>query len=91
VTGDWDYPLGDYGPYDWMGPRRNVFCVDYSAGGRYAERARGATPPWQTRLAALRWPERELVFDDGECRRVQFPSPGELTGTMPDFRSAPGS
>jgi hypothetical protein len=66
VTGDWDYPLGDYGAYDWMGPRRNVFCVDYSVGGRYAERARGGRPPWQTRLAALRWPEAELLFDDGE-------------------------
>ena len=70
VTGDWDYPLGDYGPYEWMGPRRNVFCVDYSVGGRYAERARGGQPPYQTRLAALRWPDRELVFDDGERRRV---------------------
>jgi len=89
VTGDWDYPLGDYGPYEWMGPRRNVFCVDYSAGGRYAERARGATPPWQTRLAALRWPERELVFDDGECRRIEFHSPGEPTGTMSASRAAP--
>jgi len=68
VTGDWDYPLGDDGPYDWLGPRRNVFCVDYSVGGRYVERARGGGPPWQTRLAALRWPERELQFDDGETR-----------------------
>jgi len=40
--------------------------VDYSVGGRYAERARGGAPPYQTRLAALRWPERELAFDDGE-------------------------
>ncbi len=70
ITGDWDYPLGDHGPYDWMGPRRNVFCVDYSVGGRYAERMRGGAPPWQTRLAALRWPERELVFDDGERRSL---------------------
>jgi hypothetical protein len=56
-----------------MGPRRNVFCVDYSAGGRYAERARGGTPPWQTRLAALRWPECELAFDDGERRTLAKP------------------
>lgn len=69
VTGDWDYPLGDYEPYSWMGPRRNVFCVDYSVGGRYLERSRGRTsPPFQTRLAAMRWPERVLVFDDGERR-----------------------
>lgn len=73
VTGDWDYPLGDYGPYEWMGPRHNVFCIDYSAGGRYAERARGGAPPWQTRLAALRWPDCELVFDDGERRRLAKP------------------
>jgi len=73
VTGDWDYPLGDYGAYDWMGPRRNVFCVDYSVGGRYAERARGEGPPWQTRLAALRWPECELAFDDGERRVLAKP------------------
>jgi hypothetical protein len=70
VTGDWDYPLGDYGPYEWMGPRRNVFCVDYSVGGRYVERQQGREPPFQTRLAALRWPERELVFDDGERRET---------------------
>jgi hypothetical protein len=70
VTGDWDYPLGDYGAYEWMGPRRNVFCVDYSVGGRYVERARGGVPPYQTRLGALRWPEGELMFDDGEQRRV---------------------
>jgi hypothetical protein len=73
VTGDWDYPLGDFGAYEWMGPRGNVFCVDYSVGGRYAERARGGGPPWQTRLAALRWPDCELVFDDGERRTLSKP------------------
>jgi hypothetical protein len=36
-TGD---PLDDYSPYEWMGPARNVFCVDYAVGGRYVERAR---------------------------------------------------
>jgi hypothetical protein len=66
VTGDWDYPLEDYGSYDWMGPRGNVFCVDYAVGGRYLERARGGRAPFKCRLAAMRWPERELVFDDGE-------------------------
>ena len=66
ITGDWDYPLDDYGPYEWMGPRRNVFCVDYSVGRRYEERDRGREAPFESRLAAMRWPERELVFDDGE-------------------------
>lgn len=50
-------------PAAWMGATGRVFCVDFSVGGRYAERARGETP--RTRLGALRWPERELVLDDG--------------------------
>ncbi|MFO1427423.1 MAG: metallophosphoesterase [Steroidobacteraceae bacterium] len=66
VTEDWDYPLAGYGPYEWMGPRRNVFCLDYSVGGRFKERERGRTVRYECRLAALRWPERELVFDDGD-------------------------
>jgi len=66
VTGDWDYLFEDCGAYDWLGPDANVFCVDYSVGGRYLERAHGRSSGFQCRLAALRWPERELVFDDGE-------------------------
>lgn len=71
VTGDWDYPLGDYGPYEWMGPRRNVFCIDYSVGKRYEERPRRLGVPFGCRLAAMRWPERELVFDDGQSVNPQ--------------------
>lgn len=58
------------GPYGWAGPRGNVFCVDYSVGRRFLERwqheADGGSgePPWRGTLAALRWPERTLVFDD---------------------------
>ena len=48
----------------WHGPRANVFCVDFSIGGRYRERSEGRAR-FATRLAAVRWPERELVFDDG--------------------------
>lgn len=42
--------------------RGNVMCVDYSIGKRAAERA--ANKPFDTALAAYRWPERELVFAD---------------------------
>ncbi len=52
-------------PNAWVGRRRNAFCTDFSAGARYKERELGATPPWQTRLGAVRWPERALVLDDG--------------------------
>ena len=43
--------------------REVAFCVDYSAGARYKERKQGGTGAFQGRLAALRWPEREVVFD----------------------------
>ncbi|MDX9721746.1 MAG: metallophosphoesterase [Myxococcota bacterium] len=50
-------------PGQWQGPRRNVFCVDFSVGKRYLERHRGVKGAFRGALAALRWPERELVFD----------------------------
>ena len=52
-------------PYDWHGEGGNVFCLDYCVGARFLERS-GTVPQGQTRLAAMRWPERTLVFDSGE-------------------------
>jgi hypothetical protein len=56
----------DLAPTAWHGLHRNVFCVDYSVGGRFLERplAPGSVP--RSRLAALRWPERVLALDTGE-------------------------
>jgi hypothetical protein len=42
-----------------------VFCVDYSVGARWLDRLRGDNPVQRSKLAAMRWPERVLVFDDG--------------------------
>ena len=53
-------------PNHWLGPRQNAFCVDFSVGVRYRERALKSRRPFLGRLGAVRWPERELVFDDGE-------------------------
>jgi len=55
-------------PVSWLGPRGKVFCIDFSVGGRYQERLMGEAGT-RTRLALLRWPERELVLETGE--RVQ--------------------
>lgn len=52
-------------PFAWHGRRGNVFCVDFSAGGRWIERKDGTPVGHNFKLAALRWPERELQFDDG--------------------------
>ena len=43
--------------------REVAFCVDYSAGARFKERKRASKGPFHGRLAALRWPERVVVFD----------------------------
>ena len=63
----WDgsNPLFPGPPQSWCGPRHNVFCCDYSVGARWQER-RARVSPSRCRLAALRWPERTLVFDDGQ-------------------------
>ena len=57
--------FGHTPPLSWHGLRGNVFCVDYSVGGRWLARQQGEDPNRRFKLAAMRWPERELVFDDG--------------------------
>jgi hypothetical protein len=51
-------------PHHWMGKRANVYCVDFSVGGRPAERVNAATPPFLCQLSALRVPEWEVIHDD---------------------------
>jgi Calcineurin-like phosphoesterase len=62
-------------PCAWHGQRGNVFCVDFSVGGRWVERKKNsdgrANLPSAFRLAALRWPEQTLQFDDGEVAACQ--------------------
>jgi hypothetical protein len=59
--------------FTWLGPGR-ALCIDYSVGKRYRERLAGTGRAFVTRLAALRWPEAELAFDDGDRRPVE-PAP----------------
>lgn len=58
-------------PLAWHGARGNVYCVDFSVGGRFHERATGQPEGSHTRLAALQWPERTLTLDTGECLPTQ--------------------
>jgi hypothetical protein len=58
-----------------------AMCVDYSVGGRWFDRSQGrAAGPFTGRLAALRWPERVLVFDNGERLAVADGVAAEVTG-----------
>ncbi|MCH2110986.1 MAG: metallophosphoesterase [Polyangiaceae bacterium] len=56
--------LPQVGPESWWG---DVYCVDYGIGKRFMERARGEAG--DSTLAALRWPEEVVVFENG--RSVQ--------------------
>lgn len=57
--------FGHTPPFAWHGQRHNVFCVDYSVGGRWRARKAGTPHDPQYQLAALRWPERTLLFENG--------------------------
>jgi len=59
--------LGGIQPQHWMGAKNNVYCVDFSVGARASARADGKAAQHH-KLAALCWPEKEVVFDDGERR-----------------------
>ena len=64
-----DYPLNS------MLGRGSTICVDYSVGSRFLDREAGVPADiFHGRLAALRWPERELVFDNGEQMPVIEPA-----------------
>ncbi len=59
--------------FEGLGNGRAV-CVDYSAAKRWKERLHGnVRGPFRTRLAAFRFPERELRFDDGSAQPLRPP------------------
>jgi hypothetical protein len=58
--------FANIGPTDWFGPRRQAFCVDFSVGYTFKARVDPTQVPLSSfALAAMRMPERELVFHDG--------------------------
>lgn len=57
--------FGSVDPLAWHGKHNNVFCIDFSVGKRWKERREGVTKNYCSKLAALRWPEKTLMFDDG--------------------------
>ncbi|MCE9591311.1 MAG: metallophosphoesterase [Planctomycetes bacterium] len=69
-----------------LGPNGGkAVCIDYSVGYRHRERQTGNTGgPFVGRLAALRWPERELVFDCGQRVPLEF---NQSAGTSGGGRS----
>ena len=58
-----------------MAEDHQAFCLDFSVGARFKERYWGRVAgPFHGRLAAMRWPERELVYD-GEPLHVEAHAP----------------
>lgn len=53
--------------HHWHGARNNVFCIDFSVGARWRDRKKNIAASQSVhRLGALRFPERTLVFDNGD-------------------------
>lgn len=68
VFGHYSIPNGE--------PRsgESAFCVDYGVGKRWRERREAKNSGFRLKLAALRWPERVIVFDEGESKHARLPS-----------------
>ncbi len=64
-------------PHHWMGRQRNVYCVDFSVGGRSEQRYHGEAEQI-CQLAALRVPEWTVVHDDGEFWEINAPGGGRM-------------
>jgi hypothetical protein len=61
-----DHLFDEGRPHSPLGEGARAMCLDYSVGKRHRERLAGVPHGlFRTRVAALRWPERLLVFDDG--------------------------
>lgn len=63
-----------YRPHEWLGRAGRAYCVDFCVGARYVERLRYPGEPCVSRLGAVRWPEREVVFDDGRGAELALPA-----------------
>jgi hypothetical protein len=57
-------------------PRGNgsTFCVDFGVGKRWTERRIGKSSGFDLKLAAFRWPERVVVFDEGMKKTAMHPT-----------------
>ena len=53
-------------PHHWMGKHKNVYGVDFSVGHKHKARADNSSKH-MFKLAAVRWPERSVMYDDGTC------------------------
>jgi hypothetical protein len=58
-------PFPDRAWNEWTGSADSAFCNDYCAGARFAERLGWPGEAFRSRLGAVRWPEREVLLDDG--------------------------
>jgi hypothetical protein len=66
-------PFPGRAAHEWVGASGTAFCVDFCVGARFAERSRWPGEPFRSRLGAVRWPERELLFDDGSGAELSAP------------------
>jgi hypothetical protein len=69
-------PFPDRAADEWLGAADTAYCNDFCVGARFAERLGWPGEPFLSRLAAVRWPEREVVCDDGRGFDLVAPRQG---------------
>ena len=58
-------------PNQWLGKKKNVFCVDFSIGALWKTRLpQSSFVAKQFRLCAFRQPENILIFNNGETSKI---------------------
>jgi hypothetical protein len=67
-------PFPDRAWNEWTGAADTAFCNDYCVGARFAERLGWPGEPFRSRLGAVRWPEREVILDDGRAAPLALPA-----------------
>jgi hypothetical protein len=63
-------PFPDRAWNEWTGAADSAFCNDYCVGARFAERLGWPGEAFRSRLGAVRWPEREVILDDGRGAEI---------------------
>ncbi len=61
-------------PYPMRSPITRAICVDFGVAQRWVPKIPGESSPDMWRLAAVRFPELEFVFDNGDVEPIQIES-----------------
>ena len=60
-------------PYGQPRGLQRAICVDYGVARRWVPKVPGDRSPEKWRLAAIRYPEMQIAFDNGDVEPIELP------------------